>query len=211
MMISNCIKFFNQSRLKMIEVVADSKGNFFYENEFLDETVIKFLVDELKEEIKKLDGELRIALENKSVNQEALSSINNKRKEKILSLVYFASNNMAHIDKLMGLIDSTYEFYNCLVALKQYEVNKTDEPYKLLNDYLGGRMYFPNHFLLNTVFSELLFKRYELPRAYACLQEALRLRPDDIDVHKKLLAIHTNQNNVVGIETEQAILKILQN
>lgn len=210
-MISSCIKFFNQSRLKMIEVVADSKGNFFYENEFLDETVIKFLVDELKEEIKKLDGELRIALENKSIGQEVLSAINNKRKEKILNLVYLASNNVAHIEKLMSFIDPTYQFYNCLLALKKFECNQTNEAYELLNEYLEGGTCFPNHFLLNIVFGELLIKRCEYLRAYACLQEALRLRPDDIDVHKKLLVIHTNQNNVVGIETEQNILKILQN
>lgn len=69
-MISKFVQIYNQSKLKIIECVTDSKENLFYENGFLEESDIYSQIEIIKGNILKLDKEIRFQTENKRSDDE---------------------------------------------------------------------------------------------------------------------------------------------
>lgn len=206
-MISKFVQIYNQSKLKIIEFVIDSKENLFYENGFLEESDIYAQIETIKENILKLDKEIRFQTENKRSNDE-LQKLFIERENEKMNLIYLASNNINYIDSLINITNKNNRFYGCLLGLRYYKDGNKEKAYSLLDEWLDQKKYFENHFLLNIVFSELVLEK-DISRAYKCLQEALRLRPGDINLHKKLLKVYQISNNKIGIKTEKDILNLL--
>ena len=205
-MIGKFVQFYNQSKLKMIEFVTESKENIFYENGFLEESDVYIQIEITKENIAKIEKEIQFQAKNN--NKDTLKKLIIERENEKMNFIYLASNNIEYVDRLIAIINPKNNFYSCLLALSYYNHGNKKEACSLLERWLGNKSYFENHFLLNLIFSDLILGK-DISKAYKCLQEAVRLRPENKLVHEKLLNIYKILNNKSGIKTENSILSLL--
>ena len=208
-MFDSIIKFYNQTKLKAVEAISDSKNNIFEENGFLDDSDIEMQIKHVKEAIAAVDNEISNCLNNKSIDKSALSNLYKRRKEMITDFVLLASNNVDNTDRLLQIVDESYVVHRWLLAIASYKKYDYVTAYQYLADYLSNNDYFKGHFLLNTMAGDLLIQSKQYKRALTFYQEAVKRRPDSIDVHKKLLLLYRQLDNAYGKATEEEILAML--
>ena len=189
-MLDSIIKLYNHSKLKAVEAISDSKNNIFIENGFLDDSDIETQIKYVKESIAAIDTEINSCLNNKNTDKNKLLQLSNKRKEMIVDFVFLASNNIDNAERLLQIADYVTAF--------QY-----------MADYIEKNNCFKGHFLFNVIAGDLFIQSKQYNQALTFYQEAVRRRPESIDIHKKLLLIYEQLNNDYGIATEKSILGLL--
>ncbi len=208
-MLDSIIKFYNQSKIKAVETISDSRNNIFEENGFLDDSDIEIQINHIKEAIAATDKEINIRLNDKNVDKQLLANLSKRRKEMIFDFVFLASNDINNAERLLKIVDESYVIHRWLLAIIHYKKRDYITSYQFLSDYLESNDCFRGHFLLNVIAGDLFMQSKQYKKALSYYQEAVKRRPDSIDMHKKLLVVHNQLNNTFGVATEEAIIKLL--
>lgn len=208
-MFDSIIKFYNQSKLKAVEAISDSKNNIFEENGFLDDSDIEVQIEYVKEGIAAIDKEISDCLNNRHPDKNALPQLYKRRKGMVVDFVFLASNNIDNAERLLQIVDESYVIHRWLLAIYNYKKQDYVTAYQYLSDYLSSHDCFKGHFLLNIIAGDLFVRSKQYARALTFYQEAVKRRPDSVIVHKNLLMIHKNLCNEYGVATEEKILEML--
>ncbi|MBR1373777.1 hypothetical protein IJ556_04930 [bacterium] len=108
-MLDSIIKFYNQSKLKAVEAISDSRNNIFEENGFLDDSDIEIQINHIKEAIAATDKEINMRLKDKNVDKQSLAQLSKRRKEMIFDFVFLASNDINNAERLLKIVDRKNE------------------------------------------------------------------------------------------------------
>ena len=208
-MLDSIIKLYNHSKLKAVEAISDSKNNIFIENGFLDDSDIETQIKYVKESIAAIDTEINSCLNNKNTDKNKLLQLSNKRKEMIVDFVFLASNNIDNAERLLQIADESYVIHRWLLAAVNYKKHDYVTAFQYMADYIEKNNCFKGHFLFNVIAGDLFIQSKQYNQALTFYQEAVRRRPESIDIHKKLLLIYEQLNNDYGIATEKSILGLL--
>ena len=209
-MLESIIKFYNQSKLRAVETISDSRNNIFIENGFLDDSDIEIQINHIKEAIATTDKEINMRLKDKNTDRQALAQLSKRRKEMIFDFVFLASNDINNAERLLKIVDESYIIHHWLLAIIHYKRQDYITSYQYLSDYLDRNDCFKGHFLLNVIAGDLFVQSKQYKKAIPLYQEAVKRRPDSINVHKKLLMTYQQTNNTYGIAVEEAIIELLE-
>lgn len=207
-MFDSIIKFYNQAKLGAVEAISDSKNNIFEENGFLDDSDIEIQIKNVKEAIAAIDKEINNSLNNKT-DKNLLPQLYKRRKEMIVDFVFLASNNIDNAERLLQIVDESYVIHRWLRAIVSYNKRDYVTAYQYLADYLTSNDCFKGHFLLNMIAGDLYIQSKQYQRALSFYQEAVKRRPDSINVHKDLLMLYQKLGNAYGEATEKEIIEML--
>ena len=155
-MLDSIIKFYNQSKLKAVETISDSRNNIFIENGFLDDSDIEIQINHIKEAIAAIDKEINIRLSDKNNDKQLLAQLYKRRKEMIFDFVFLASNNIGNAERLLKIVDESYVIYRWLLAIVYYKNQDYVTAYQYLSGFLESNDCFKGHFLLNVITGDLL-------------------------------------------------------
>ena len=208
-MLDSIIKLYNQTKLKAVESISDSRNNLFDENGFLDDSDIELQIKHVKEGIAAIDKEITACLNNNNADKHMLNQLSKRRKEMIFDFVFLASNDINNAERLLQIIDESYTIHRWLKAIVSYKEHDYVTAYQYLSDYLNNHDCFKGHFLLNSVAGDLYIQSKQYTRALSLYQEAAKRRPDSAEIHKTLLHIYEQLNNRYGIAVEKCIIEIL--
>ena len=207
-MFDSIIKFYNQAKLGAVEAISDSKNNIFEENGFLDDSDVEIQIKNVKEAIAAIDKEINNSLNNKT-DKNLLPQLYKRRKEMIVDFVFLASNNIDNAERLLQIVDESYVIHRWLRAIVSYNKRDYVTAYQYLADYLTSNDCFKGHFLLNMIAGDLYIQSKQYQRALSFYQEAVKRRPDSINVHKDLLMLYQKLGNAYGEATEKEIIEML--
>ena len=207
-MFDSIIKFYNQAKLGAVEAISDSKNNIFEENGFLDDSDVEIQIKNVKEAIAAIDKEINNSLNNKT-DKNLLPQLYKRRKEMIVDFVFLASNNIDNAERLLQIVDESYVIHRWLRAIVSYKKRDYVTAYQYLADYLTSNDCFKGHFLLNMIAGDLYIQSKQYQRALSFYQEAVKRRPDSINVHKDLLMLYQKLGNAYGEATEKEIIEML--
>lgn len=208
-MLDSIIKLYNRSKLKAVEAISDSKNNIFVENGFLDDSDIEMQIKYVKESIAAIDADINNCLNNKNADKSMLSQLSKKRKEMIVDFVFLASNNIDNAERLLQIADESYVIHRWLLAVVNFKNHDYVTAYQYLAEHIENNNCFKGHYLFNVIAGDLFVQSKRYKKALTYYQEAVKRRPDSIDIHKKLLMIYEQLNDDYGIAAEESIIELL--
>lgn len=204
-MINEMINAYNTIKVKTILALGGAEDGINDEFSFMDDCMIAYKVKKIQKKLKIINDDYLLAEEINRKNQLL------KEKDNLISeFVLLISNNFKDIDFCMTLIEKNDKFYKCLLALKQYNDNNKEEAYNLFNSYFTKGECVLNHYLIASVYGNLLYEKHEYKKALIFLKKAVELRPTEIDIHQKLLKIYEFLEDDILLNHEKEILDVLK-
>ena len=204
-MIGTIVEFYNHTKIDIINKVSGTVS-LATESGYLDDVEIEIRIEKIKEKL----SDIRKKMDFSKSDKHTLVQLNADYEDKILELVFLASNKIEHIDELEQMLPKKYNFYSCIKGLQQYKNRNYEAAYYSLSGYLGEKGFFESHFLLNKVFGRLLIMNEEYERAGVVLRKAVEYRPTDLECHKLLVDIYNNIGNSKALKAEKAIIKMIE-
>lgn len=203
--LGSIMEIYNKSKIEIVNAVSGG-SSLSAECGYLDDAEIGIKIEKVKKDINNINRRIAEVGNDKRV----VDQLKEEYEDKLLEMVYLASNKLDQIDKLINLIPKKYNFYSCIDGLEKYKVGDYKSAYYALDSYIGNKEGFESHFLLNKIFGHLLILNEEFSRASIFLRKAITYRPDELDCHKMLLICYSNLNNTRGQNIEQSIIKMLE-
>ena len=125
-------------------------------------------------------------------------------------LAYLFSHNPAKIDECLGLIKNMgYDFTVCLEAMKLYTIGSHEQSLERFQDYMRRINGIPDHFLACKMLGTLLMGKKQYKYAIPVLALAVERRPDDMEVHEKLIECYRNEGMEFEMGVESSIARLL--
>ncbi|MGV8983965.1 tetratricopeptide repeat protein [Clostridium sp.] len=211
-LIQNSIKAYKDARISIIEKLSNV-ASYSSELSFLDEGYITSKIDDLKVEYNSVDNELNLLSYDNKMDKyikDKTSYLNNRKRSIYVEMSLLGSNNFKNLDQCVNLLEGIdSDLIECIQALKLYHLGSEGEAFKKFQNYFKRNRFLIEHFLINRVYGELLFKagQYEVARVY--FKKAVEKRPEDIDVHGFLKEIYSKLGDKNALLVEESIIDIL--
>ena len=103
------------------------------------------------------------------------------------------------------------DFSLCVQGLIFYKEGNMIDSFRYLQKYFEiNNNYYINHYLANKVYAELLTKYNEHELALIYLQQAIKLRPENLELHKDIYDIYVKLGKIKESQIERNIIHILE-
>lgn len=211
-LINNFIKGYNDIKLSVIDKLSDM--NFFsYEAPFLDDGFIEQNIQELEEQYEKACREqyqYNEFSDGDSYSQNKQREVQKRKNSITVRLAFFLSLDRGRIHRAIQLLaDIDDSFKICLDAVIQYDNGDYDLALDASFRYIKTLGGIPEHYLFNRNLSELLVKKNDYRMAIPFLRKAIEKKPEEIDLHNKLLLCYRHECMDMEIKTEEQIINLL--
>lgn len=211
-LIRGAIGSYKDFKIKLIQRMADT-GSAISENTFLDDGYINSKIEQLKGEYKVLSDELNMLNYDQIIDSYKMGKtkyIKNRQINICIEISILASNSFSNLPKCLELIKGIdTDFTECIEGLSLYYNHREEDAFKKFYDYFNNNKFLLEHYLINRVYGELLFKskQYELAKLF--LQKAIQKRPDDIECHKILRELYKAIGDNTAGAVEDSIIVLL--
>lgn len=200
--INSLIKTVNSAKNTAVSKFSDDY-NIVDEVSFIDNGHIETISKQLTKQLQVINQEMLKSDSNKIELQKVKEDIE-------FQIVFNLSNNYENIQKCIELV-GTHSFKHCLNGLTDYKNGNIESAFINMNKYLktNSGIRFIDHYLVNKAYGTILANNNQEALAIKFLTIAVKLKPDDIDVHKILLHLHEKLNNTTEIKIEKEIIDLL--
>lgn len=204
MLISELVTKYKSLKFNMVSNLGESREGINDELDFLDEAIIGSKVNYIKKICKSIDNDIAM-----SEDEEQIKFLVEKRKEFIYELVLLASNSLKSVDFCISILDKNNTFQKCLQALKHYENGDKQTAKILFDQFFQSNKYILQHYLISSVYGEILYEEYDYLNAAAFLRKAVEKRPEEIKLHVMLKDIYQKLNDEILLNQEIEIINLL--
>ncbi len=187
---------------KLTEESLETKFGIIDEMTFLDPATVEVIVREYQKR--------HIELSTMAVSELTLEN-----RQEILDLeeimAFYASNSIGAIDWCSALMkNNDSEFSVCIEALSEYRDGNHERAFELFSSHFNKNTQQLNHFLVNRVFGELLCMNGQEVKGAIYLRLALKKRPEDTSLARKLSEVYSNIGEYSQVENLRSIVAILE-
>ena len=204
-MINKIVNTYNSIKVKTILAIGGAEDGINDEFNFIDDSLIDYRVNKIQKILKTINNDYSLT---DDVNRKKCLL---KEKNKLINeFVLLVSNNLDQIDFCMTLTEKDDNFNKCLLALKKYKENNKEEAYNLFNSYFTKGQCILNHYLICSVYGNLLYEKNEYNKALIFFNKAIKLRPTIKEIHIKLMKIYEILGDNIMLNHEKNIIDILK-
>lgn len=200
--------------MKFLEKVIGDADYFYDETTFYSDNEIAVRINNLQSDYRAIAKEIDFITKHSNMDideKQRVSYLINQRREIQEMIAFWASNNCKNIDDCISMFENNKsKFLICALAIKDFYSGDKKEAFLKINSFLkdGGDFY--RHYLVNKIYGMLLcdMKKYKEAKKYVV--RAIKLRPEDIELHKLMSNIHRQEGNITFMEREDNIITILE-
>ena len=195
--------------------VIDSFGDlnsFANEIPFIDDGLIVSMIDSLKSDYKQNADRLKDLerFDDDNEYRQQKSELYNSQMQIRSELAYLFSHNPEKIDDALGLMEhSKNSFAICLQAMKHYTQGNNDQSMDAFLHYMNTVNSVPNHYLACKMLGSLLMDKSEFQYAIHILRVASEKRPEDIEVHEKLMECYRAEGMTFELDIASSAVQLL--
>lgn len=211
-LVGNSIKTYKDARISIIKKLS-KVSNYSSELSFLDEGYIISRIDDLKAEYNSVNNELNLlSYDNKmdKYKKDKTIYLNNRQRSVYIEMALLGSNNFNNLDQCINLLEGIdNDLIECIQALKLYHLGCEGEAFEKFYNYFTRNRFLIEHYLINRVYGEMLFKAGQHDIAKVYLKKAVEKRPEDIEVHRFLKDIYCKLGDKTAFLVEESIIDML--
>jgi predicted Zn-dependent protease len=211
--LKNIIHSYQTAKLAVIKKFSDQNYDILDEPGFLDDGYIITKIQLLKKEYSKVEDEVQLLLQydkKDDHHHQKLSNLSEYKDDLLLQLSFLFSNSINNIDHALRLIEGIEtDFQLCLQALLHYKNDKETDAAQLFSHYFQHHPEHMEHFLINKVYGELLYKQGSTESSLIYLKKAIEKRPDDLDTLRLLYQAYQSTGNAQQMEVLGKIIDLL--
>lgn len=215
-MIKGLVRGYNDAKLSVINRFSGIDTDLFDEDGFLDDGYIKTKVENLKKEyssvIKEIEDIIKYDNKNDKYKKNKLREKVNRKDYILFEMAFLSSNDFSQLDvSKRALEEIDTDFKLCIEGLIHYRQGNKRESFEYFNQYFTrNNNKLINHYLINSVYSDLLIecKEYDLASIY--LRQVIKLRPESIEHHKKICDIYNKLGKHKEVNIENNIINLLE-
>ena len=190
-MLTKLVHSYQDAKLAMIRKFSDQTYDILDEPGFLDNGYIRAKIQQLKQEYTKIEDEMEQLIEfdqKDEYHQQKLAVLMESRGACLLHMSFLSSNSFEHLETAISLIDGIQtDFSLCLQALIFYVNGRESESLQSFDQYFHRHPEPLEHFLINKVYGELLYKQGQVEKAIRFLRKAAEKRPEEMELHALLV------------------------
>lgn len=215
-MIKELVREYKNIKISAINKLSGVEESLYDENLFLDDGFLYSKIEKLKADynniIKEIENIVKYDVKNDEHKNNKLIEKMHKKDSILLELAFLSSNDFSQLEiskKILDNIDT--DFTLCVQGLIYYKEGNMIDSFKYLQKYFEiNNNYHINHYLANKVYAELLNKcnEYELSLRY--LRQAIKLRPENLELHKNIYDIYVKLGKIKESKIERDIINILE-
>lgn len=215
-MIKELVREYKNIKISAINKLSGVEESLYDENLFLDDGFLYSKIEKLKADydniIKEIEDIVKYDVKNDEYKNNKLIEKMHKKDSILFELAFLSSNDFSQLEiskKTLDNIDT--DFSLCVQGLIYYKEGNMIDSFKYLQKYFEiNNNYHINHYLANKVYAELLNKcnEYELSLRY--LRQAIKLRPENLELHKNIYDIYVKLGKIKESKIERDIINILE-
>ncbi|MDY3741251.1 MAG: hypothetical protein SO022_12500 [Selenomonadaceae bacterium] len=197
-MFSSMIEKYNKEKLKLVQDLVGDGMLFYDETTFISDEEISVRISNLQEEYGAITKEVEFLQQYGKKDQDTktrLSYLANKARDIREMIAFWASNSKLNLNYCASLLENNNSrFQMCISAIKDFYNDKHKDAFQKINQFLldGGDFY--KHYLLNKIFGILLCEIHRYEKAEKFILRAIKLRPDDVQLHEILCNVYEKTN-----------------
>ena len=209
-MISKIITQANKAKLRVLQEAVGDKTAFYDETMFHTNEEIAYRIEVLKGEWQRLLKEIDFLEKYETANREKIHYLFSEVRDIREALAFWGSNSLDNIEACLPIFEENHsKFLLCVEGLKCYKAAQYSQAKQKIEEFLALGGDFFRHYLANKVYGTLLVESGEYTKGRKYLLRAVKLRPDDAELHHYLLIIAGKLGHQPTIELETEILEML--
>lgn len=213
-MLSDAIIKYNQAKFEIINKFSSSNVNVFEECLCIDKGYLKSKFEDFQKEYKRLSDEIQNLYkygEKDDYNTKKIKYYIDCKNKLALETSYLISNDINNIDlskKLIEGINTNLEL--ALEGISAYSKGDIYNSERYLRKYYNTLDRLPNHYLINKIYSYILFDNENYDLSLELMRIAVGKVPEDIELHKKLANIYMIKSDDISWKIEKQIIELLE-
>lgn len=215
-MIKELVREYKNIKISTINKLSGADESLYDENLFLDDGFLYSKIEKLKADyyniMNDIENIVKYDIKNDEHKKNKLREKMNKKDSILFELAFLSSNDFSQLEISKKILDDMdTDFSLCLKGLIYYRDGNMIDSFKYLQKYfeINNNCYI-NHYLANKVYAELLNKcnEYELSLIY--LRQAIKLRPENLELHKDIYNLYVKLGKIKESQIERNIIDILE-
>lgn len=213
-MLSEIIIKYNKAKFNIINKFSDSYKNVCEESLSIDNGYLKSKFEEFQKQY----GDICKQIENlyeygedDSYNINKINSYIDSRKQLCLETAYLISNDKNNLDLSLKLLDDIEtNLTEAIMGIIYYYNGEFNKAKESLYNYYKDLSKLPDHYLINKVYSLILYKEKNYDLSIELMRLAVGLSPDDLDLHIKLREMYNLTGDNISYIVEEQIINMLE-
>lgn len=212
-MLSEIVVKYNKAKFDIINKFSDDI-NICEESLCIDTGYLKSKFENFQKQYKEITTEIEqlyIYGNKDNYNNSKISTFIKKRDNLCIDTAYLISNDIKNIDLSKKLIENfNLDLKIALDGIENYYSGNEEKANSYFEKYYSQLNRLPNHYLINKVYSLILFNRKEYTLAIELMRIAVGINPNDLELHIKLRDMYLSIGNTVGYKIENQIISLLE-
>lgn len=215
-MIKELVREYKNIKISTINKLSGADESLYDENLFLDDGFLYSKIEKLKADyyniMNDIENIVKYDIKNDEHKKNKLREKMNKKDSILFELAFLSSNDFSQLEISKKILDDMdTDFSLCVQGLIYYRDGNMIDSFRYLQKYfeINNNIYI-NHYLANKVYAELLNKcnEYELSLIY--LRQAIKLRPENLELHKDIYNLYVKLGKIKESQIERNIIDILE-
>lgn len=212
-MLSEIIVKYNKTKFNIVEKFSNNI-NVCEESLSIDNGYLKSKFEYFQEQYKNICSEIENLYnygEDDNYNKNKINAYIHSKNQLCLDTAYLISNDKNNLDLSLKLLEGVDT--NLIKAIKgiiYYYNQETNKAKEYLYEYYKSLEFLPKHYLINKVYSLILYKERDYNLAIELMRLALGLKPDDLELHIKLKEMYNAIGDNIGYKIEEQIINMLE-
>lgn len=215
-MIKNLVREYKNIKMSAINKLSGVDESLYDENLFLDDGFLYSKIEKIKADyyniVKDIEDIVKYDVKNDKHKENKLREKMQKKDSLMFELAFLSSNDFSQLEISKKILDEMdTDFSLCVQGLIFYKEGNMIDSFRYLQKYfeINNNCYI-NHYLANKVYAELLTKCNEHELALIYLQQAIKLRPENLELHKDIYDIYVKLGKIKESQIERNIIHILE-
>lgn len=215
-MIKKLVREYKNIKMSAINKLSGVDESLYDENLFLDDGFLYSKIEKIKADyyniMKDIEDIVKYDVKNDEHKENKLREKMQKKDSLMFELAFLSSNDFSQLEISKKILeDMDTDFSLCVQGLIFYKEGNMIDSFRYLQKYFEiNNNYYINHYLANKVYAELLTKYNEHELALIYLQQAIKLRPENLELHKDIYDIYVKLGKIKESQIERNIIHILE-